>query len=249
MPRWSPLTLVLATIAGWAFLVALTAATGLGGRYRLHDADPSLAPPLPEVALTAATDRLGPVSNYAEASARPLFSPDRRPAAVVIADGEAAETPFNFVLTSILLTDGLRMALIRDSDSGKTLRVREGEPVEGHPAWRLVELAPRQAIFDGPSGRSTAELRVFDGSGGEAPTAVTPPQQPAAAQAGAAPPATTPAAPAPGTPEALNAARAARAGNGELTPEQQAEAIRQRIEARRAQLREQAARRQQRQDE
>lgn len=238
--RWPPRTLLLAVLAGWSFLVAVAVAAGLGGRYRLHGEDMSLAPPLPELALTASAQRLGPLADYSEAAARPLFSPDRRPAAVVIADGESSEAPLNVTLTSVILTDGLSLALLRDNDSGRTLRAKLGEPLEGHPSWRLAELQPRHAVLEGPSGRMNAELRVFDGSGGEAPTQLSAPAAP------------------PDAPRAQTGAIAAGArGEGpqaeqaaaETTPEQQAEAIRQRIEARRAQLREQAARRQQRQEE
>lgn len=240
--RWSPRTLLLAVLAGWAFVAALAAAAGLGGRYRLHDADATLAPPLPELSLTASAQRLGPLSDYPEAAARPLFAPDRRPAPVLIAEGESTETPLNITLTSVLLTDAVSLALVRDNDSGKTLRARLGEPLEGHPAWRLAELQPRLAVFEGPSGRMEAELRVFDGSGGETPTALG-----AVAPAQPQPSRTVPSAPTGAIPAAGNGVAGEPAA--EATPEQQAEAIRQRIEARRAQLREQAARRQQRQEE
>lgn len=238
--RLPPRTLLLAVLAGWSFVVALAVATGLGGRYTLHDDDPSLAPPLPELSLAASAQRLGGLSDYAEAAARPLFSPDRRPAAVVIADSEGGDAPLNVTLTSVVLTGDLSLALLRDNDSGRTLRAKLGESLEGHPGWRLTELQPRFAVLEGPAGRMNAELRVFDGSGGEAPTQVSPPAQSQAA---------------PRVPTGAIAAGAR--GNGgqpetaaaEQTPEQQAEAIRQRIEARRAQLREQAARRQQRQEE
>ena len=74
----APRTWLLGTLAGWALLVWLLALLGMGNRVQHLPEDPSLVPRLPQLA-TAPPERLGPLSQYSEISARPLFSEDRRP--------------------------------------------------------------------------------------------------------------------------------------------------------------------------
>ncbi len=51
------------------------------------------------------------------------------------------------------------------------MSVRVGDALEGEQsAWQLKELGPRKAVFAGPSGNASVDLRVFDGAGGQAPT-------------------------------------------------------------------------------
>jgi general secretion pathway protein N len=164
------------------------------------------------------------------------------------------------VLTSVLLTPGLEMAIVRSAEGGEPLRLKIGEAPEGAAAWTLTSIAPRSVVFNGPEGERTLELRVFDGTGGEPPTAVTAPPRP---QAGVTPPAAPRPAPQP-QPGQKPANRASipvttssspnpvsvpvptapqQSGDQQPSvraPEDQVEAIRQRIEARRAQLRREA---------
>jgi general secretion pathway protein N len=102
-------------------------------------------------------------------------------------------------------------------------------------------------VFDGPEGRRTMELRVFDGQGGQAPTAIAPPSR-RPVEGPILPPRTST-----GRPAALTEADdGGKAEGGKpapvaeadaappMTEQSQMEAIRQRIQARRAALREQA---------
>ncbi|TXK64999.1 hypothetical protein [Alkalisalibacterium limincola] len=275
--RLTPFTLLLLTLAGWALVSAVVALAGLGGRYGLHPDDPALVPPLPD---TRQVDDQA-VFDYTvltEASERPLFSVDRRPAPVNLAEGEAVDDTADLTVTSIILTPQLQAALVRRNGSEDTQRVRVGEDVPGSPGWRLLELQPRLAVFDGPDGRVDLELRVFDGQGGEAPTRVATPnvtraeetsrraalqqrvreaRERAAARGesdadGASPVGSVQAE---GTPTGAERGAAEQQGGEaarreqrqdapqqEMTPEEQAEAIRQRIEERREQLRQRARR-------
>lgn len=257
----SPRTWLLAAVAAWALLGWLLALAGMGGRVALLAADPGLLQPLPQLR-PAAPERLGPLAQYAEIGARPLFAEDRRPHpfSLQAGGGEGTEsTAFDYVLTSVLIAPQLHMAIVQPSQGGDSVRIKLGEAAEALPAWRLVELQPRSAVFEGPSGRKSLELRVFDGSGGQPPTVV---RAPAAAadrdQAGAratsaeavtdadaaptpepepepaAAPA-TPAAPPPATPASEPAA-----APEPTSTQQQMDAIRQRIQARRAQMRQEA---------
>lgn len=277
LSRLAPLTLLLVTLAVWALVSAIIVSAGLGGRYSLHPEDPSLVPPLPD------TRQVGEqvVFDYTaltEASERPLFSADRRPAPVNLAEGEPVEDSVELTVTSIILTPQLQVAMVRRNGSQDTERVRVGEDVPGSPGWRLLELQPRMAVFDGPDGRVDLELRVFDGQGGDAPTRVATQnvtrdgetsrraaleqrvreaRQRAAGSTGASSEGAGPAGSvqAAGTEagservveeeqggEAARSEQRQDAPQQEMTPEEQAEAIRQRIEERREQLRQRARR-------
>ncbi len=235
-----PSGVFLAALAAWSLGLLLLAFAGLGGRFGPHPDDASLAPPLPEARLSEQQSRLGPLAQYAEIGQRPLFVPDRRPPPVQVDADAASEAPLDVVLTSVLIAGDVRIAVVQNKGDGKSRRVRVGDLLEGS-AWRLTELQPRAAVFLGPTGRADLALRVFDGSGGQPPTPVSAPAAPAATAAapvaptpGATAPSTSGQAPPPpggvvsgGQPAPTTAAQ-------EMTPEQQVEAIRQRIEARRA---------------
>jgi general secretion pathway protein N len=259
---WNVRTWLLAVVAGWAVLAALLALFGLGGRITPLPADPALVQALPRLPATP-PERLGALDQYADVGARPLFSEDRRPKPFFLSGEEAAAPTFDLVLTSVLITPSLELAIVQPAQGGEGLRVKVGESPTGFAGWRLAELDPRRAVFEGPEGRRELELRVFDGAGGQPPTQVigNPPVVPPAAAV--APPMpggrttggnnaptampTVSSPPPPGqapapvampvpTPSSSTAPTVPAA-----TTDQQMEAIRQRIEQRRAQLRQQQA--------
>lgn len=253
----SPRTLLLATLAGWALFAWILALAGMAGRVTPLPDDPALLQPLPQ-ARAASPERLGPFGQYAEIGTRPLFSEDRRPQPFSLqpeGEGEAPADTFEYVLTSVILTPTLRLAIVQPAAGGESIRIKLGESAEQAAAWRLVALNPRSAIFEGPEGQRTLDLRTFDGTGGQAPT----PAQATTADANGsadsmatqpAAPRLPPAAPSPPPPPPAPAARppaVATDATGNVptapavqTPEAQMEAIRKRIEARRAQLRREA---------
>lgn len=249
-------TWLLAATAGWALVAWALAIAGMGGRVETLADDPTLLRPLP--ALPRPVDsRLGPLGQYTEIAARPLFSQDRRPKPFSLQPaGDAQAQAFDYVLSSVMITPGLRMAILQNPDGSQSLRVKLGEAPEGQPAWRLVALNARSAVFSGPEGERTMDLRVFDGRGGQAPTAVAAPApapRPSPTGVPVAPPGEVerpgrvsaievspgqPAAPAPTT---KPAAAPGTSSTAAPSPEQaQMEAIRKRIEARRAALRQEA---------
>lgn len=267
-----PRTWLLATVAGWALLAWLLALLGMGRHADALEPDPGLLRPLPQ-ARASAPQRLGPFPQYAAIAQRPLFTQDRQPKPFFLqgqGDGEGQQTAFDYVLTSVLITPNLRMAILQPADGSESVRVRLGEVPDSHPAWRLTSLDARSAVFEGPEGRREMTLRVFDGQGGQPPTAINtaapgmnrplpvgvpvPPPPPGAdkiqttAQRVAPPSggnapsqnrnAATPASPptTPVTPPVVDPSE-----NAPMTPEAQMEAIRKRIEARRAQMRQQQA--------
>jgi len=239
----SPRTWLFGAVAGWALAAWVLALAGMGGRVVPLADDPSLLQSLPKPG-KAPPERLGPYGQYAEISVRPLFSPDRRPQLFSLGGDDESSNDFDYILSGVLLVPQVKLAMVQPSDGGDPERVKLGDSVQAAPAWRLVALNPRSAVFEGPGGQKTLELRVFDGTGGEPPSSNDTPD----AQDGNATPVPPPAA-------AVTRAPGAGIAGGQgmqktdATPapqtdntEQQMEALRKRIEQRRAQLRAQQAR-------
>jgi len=249
----APRTWLLGTVAGWALLVWLLALLGMGNRVQHLPEDPSLVPRLPQLA-PAPPERLGALSQYSEISARPLFSEDRRPQPFSLtSDSDGDNAPkFDYVLTSVLITPTLKMAIVQPSAGGDSIRVKLGQAADALPSYRLTALNPRSAIFEGPDGEHALDLRVFDGNGGQPPTAVQVPTDNGDADATGAQPAANPAARNATPPRATKAPPPATSTSAVPSPpppppnddnapdtEAQIEGIRKRIEERRRQLRQQ----------
>src|SRR5688572_42713 len=170
----SPRTLLLGATAAWAVVALLLALFGMGSRVATLPEDAGLVQALP-VLPKAAPERLAALAQYGEIVSRPLFADDRRPHPFSLQPqgGEEAKT-FDYVLTSVMITPNFSMAIIQPPD-GRTppLRIKVGEADESLPNWRLQSIDARSAVFFGPEGERRLELRVYNGVGGEAPTAVT----------------------------------------------------------------------------
>lgn len=243
-----PLTLLLAAAGLWALSVLVLAMAGLGSRFPAPTATIE-APPLPKITLTRAEPRLGAFANYTEVGQRPLLMPDRRPGVTPAADGQGS-SDLDVTLTSVMITSRLQVAILTDNQDASSRRVRLGETVAGSN-WRLVQLEPRRALLEGPTGQRELLLRVFDGKGGQAPTPSVvraEPQPEGDSQSAAGNDAQQQSQPQPAqTPErrttdATTPATSQPQGTAAaVTQEQQVEAIRRRIEARRAQMRAEAA--------
>ena len=232
-------TLLLASFLLWAGLVLVVAIFGLGARFNPLPVDASLAKPIPTVKIIQNIPTLEPLSNYLEVGARPLLMLDRRPGAVQAAPGDNSATELDVSLGSVLITPNLKIALFRENKDGASRRVRLGDLIEG-TGWRLVQLEPRRAILEGPTGQRSMDLLVFNGKGGQSPTAVAVavPQENNNAMQNAVP---TAAPAVQTTPANSNVVASTAPINQTMTQEQQIEAIRQRIAARRAQMQADAA--------
>lgn len=160
-----PLTWLLAVCAGWALLLWLAALLGLGDAVA-PTAKIASDVPLPQPK-PASPDRIGPLAQYAEAAARPVFTSDRRPRAFLATapDGDAGagmqSQSLDFILTGVLISPQVRMAFLQPTGGGESVRVREGTSPEGASGWRLVDVQPRRAVFAGNGGESSLDLRVF----------------------------------------------------------------------------------------
>ena len=243
--RIAPVTWLLAAAVAWAVLGAALALAGLGGRIGAADAASVAAQALPQPVADANAIAPAPFDAFAS---RPPFAQDRSPHPFVLPGGDndarADATVFDYVLTSVLITPRLRMAIVEPASGGESVRVRAGESAEGLGGWRLVELRPRAAVFAGPGGRRELDLRVWaggDGTGALAPGAMPPPSMPPPAPQQASRPTSSPSRMAPNLPAPATGAEPAPAVAPDATQvAQQMDAIRRRIEARRAQLRREA---------
>jgi general secretion pathway protein N len=234
----APRTLLTAAFAGWATVAWVLALAGMGGRLPEGRGGPITGNPLPSLPRAAEAPALGPYAQYGEISARPLFATDRRPHAfsLVAPNAAGADTPpdFDLVLTSVLITPQARLAIVQKPDGSEAWRVRVGDAPDSQPSWHLVELQPRSAVFEGPGGRKELTLRVFDGKGGPTPDASAAPLPTVAPPSAGSPmPVPVPKAAPPAAPPSTDAAT--------LPDPAQIEQIRQRIEARRAEMRRRAS--------
>lgn len=234
----SPRTWVLAGAAGWAIVLWGLALAGMGGRLGAADAD-TVAQPLPNTKLPASA-RPGVMEQYAEIRNRPLFSENRRhqPFTIDASGEEGQANTFDYTLTSVLMGGGVQLAILKPAAEGaQPVRVKLGEAVETAPQWTLASLEPRAAVFRGPEGDRRLDLRVFNGVGGANPPPMNFAPQPAVIHESVPGqevpgPQAAPIVPPPPPPPPPS---------GNVSTEVQLEAIRKRIEERRAQLRQQAA--------
>ena len=243
----APRTWLLAAVAAWALLTWLLAVAGMGGRVGVLPDDPTLRQPLP-TPRPSPPDRLRPLAQYAEIGTRPLFSENRRPQPFVLQSEGEEGTPannFDYVLSSVLITPQVRLAIVQPTAGGKPVSFHLGEAADDLPNWRLVTLDPRRAVFEGPGGQKALDLRVWPG-GAPAPGTANPAPTPnAVSDADASTALPTPPAPAAPAPASTGGRLGENAAPVEDKDEdarakQQMDAIRKRIEERRAQLRREA---------
>ena len=162
-------------------LAALLGALLLGAGRGVEWDAPGTPEPLPAVR-PMPLPPTSPLARFAEVWGRPLFMTDRKPAAVADA-GDASGNIGDLELTGIIVTPGLRMALLRDRSKDATVRVKEGASLaDSH--WVLASLSARSAFFENGGERRELTLKVA------APDAPTKGQQPGMppAQPSAAPP-------------------------------------------------------------
>lgn len=242
---------VLLGLVGAAGALWLAALLGFGGRPGVPDTEAATPPPLP-VLPAMADDPMRDLGSASVINERPVFSEDRRPHPFRMGGG-AASTTHTVKLTGVVLAGDFGMATLTN-DQNRSLRLRlNGDVVDG---WQLLALEPRRATVLGPEGAQVLELAVFNGQGGEPPTQLRPVDMQGRMQERVVPPShppqtpdrTAPAAAATdaATPRAAVAPAPAPANTPANTgpSQEQMEAIRERIRARRQQLQQQQQQRQ-----
>jgi general secretion pathway protein N len=223
----------LLALAGSFGGVDLAQRFGLGTGYALPAA--SRGEPAAPLALNREAFKLRGWGEYAVVLDRPIFNEDRKPTPVSDTASsdrpeEATAKPLNATLTSIILTPDVKLAIVKNNDTGESEVIRIGRPLAGEQnGWKLVEVSPRGATFEGQGlGRQALELAVSEtGSGVQM---MVPP---------ASVDGSKPSQPANGQPKAVaNPAQP----ETDAASQAHAEEIRRRIEERRRQLREEAER-------
>lgn len=147
--RLTPALIALATVLG-AMLLLLLSGIGRGA----HWSAPRALAPLPPASNPADLPRPLPLEQFAAVWQKPLFSPDRKPIAHAADGGNGLG---DLELTGIILTSGLRMALLRDKNGDREVRLHEGESLPDGSVT-LVEVRDRSALFDSSAGRTELKL-------------------------------------------------------------------------------------------
>jgi general secretion pathway protein N len=218
------LSAILAGVCGVLLLLALALQFGFGRGYAWLQPDVDSAQ-IAGVAVDKTPFKLPPQSQFADTTARPLFNDDRKPTPDT---PDASDTPpppkvpLNIALTGIILTPQLHLAMVHDKLKNKDTALKEGMPMDGDQGgWILTRINPRSAVFRETSGEEV-EVELSTAVAGPTPAVNARP----GAQSVVAP--AHPPGPAPiAAPPAQN---------------EQAQALQQRIEERRRQMREEAER-------
>ena len=144
--------------------LAVAELTGSGATAPAPSAGAASAAAKPEVAAPNPGFSLAALGSFAGVSQRPLFSPDRRPAARS-ADNSGAWS--SFALAGIIITPQSREALVSHGKPPTIAHLAEGQTIEG---WTVSAIYPDHVVF---RDRLTEhELRLID------KTAPVPPQPP-----------------------------------------------------------------------
>lgn len=147
--QMTPLLAGIAVLLGALLLLLLS---GIGRGVQWDRARP-LAP-LPPLGNRADRPQPQALQQFAVIWQKPLFTPDRKPLAYA-ADGDS--NLGDLELSGIILTPGLRMALLHDKHGDIQVRLHEGESLPDGSVT-LVEVHPRSALFDSSAGRTELKL-------------------------------------------------------------------------------------------
>ena len=164
----NPLGVALAGGCGLIVLVAVALAY-------IWSRPASSGAPAPDATLQAAGENrqlineLGPITEYREVTARPVFDVTRRPMisveenGVEIEDGseEVAGRP-DVVLKGVIITPELKMATLKPNSGADTVYAHEGVPLEGdYNGWIISDIRPRRVVLASLEGDSVElELQV-----------------------------------------------------------------------------------------
>ncbi|HKE47198.1 MAG TPA: hypothetical protein VKB52_03970 [Rhodanobacteraceae bacterium] len=158
------MTTALGAACGFLVLTALLQYAGVGRGYRWAPDDPDSAPTLPGGAIDEKPLKLPPSSAFAEVDAHPLFNEDRAPTPAGADEGDSAlpQSPLNILLTGIISTPSVKIAMVQDKARNQSVALKVGMPLEGDQAsWTLVEVKPRSVVFRSAANeRSEVELET-----------------------------------------------------------------------------------------
>ena len=130
MPAWllrNPLVIALSALA---LILALVIAVemGVGGLLSLPGAAPKRAA-ASDAKLLPSLAAVSPEQAYPESTARPLFTPTRRPAPEPVV--QTAVVRGQFILVGTTVAGPTRIAMLREKASGRIHRVESGKDING----------------------------------------------------------------------------------------------------------------------
>ena len=147
--RLTPVLGGVAVVLG-VLLLLLLGGVGRGVSWKA----PRTLPPLPPAGNSADLPQPKPLQEFSVVWQQPLFNPDRKPIAHAAAGGSNLG---DLQLTGIIITPGLRMALLHDKNGDKEIRLRQGDSLPDGSVT-LVEVQQRSAVFDSAAGRTELKL-------------------------------------------------------------------------------------------
>lgn len=145
-------THLLIGICGLLCLVAIVQYAGVGSGYRWLVETPDSSKLSAAGSIDRQAFKLPPAAAFAAIEQHPLFNDDRQPTPADAEDDVAGEAPpanpLNVTLTGVIVTPSVRIALIRDNARNLSVALKVGMPLEGDQAnWTLTEIKPRSAVF------------------------------------------------------------------------------------------------------
>ena len=211
--RRQPVMAALAVLAA-LLVVAILVEAQLGARLRANFVPPPKRTAAAEQKLLPPVAPVAAEQAYAQTTARPLFTPTRRPSPPVDVAVAPAFVKGQFVLLGVTIAGNTRIALLREKSNGRIHRVAKGEEVNGIKVAEidretvkmtqagdseLLALTVQKGV---PGSAAAMQLGPFAGSGSPQPgfpigAQGAPPQNVTSAPPGTVPPPTTPVAPTP----------------------------------------------------
>jgi general secretion pathway protein N len=129
------------------------------------------APASPAARAPALADlELPPIESFAETLNRPLFTATRRPPSPLeTIQGQAAPAKTaakgekvilgKYVLRGVVVTPAEKLLLLRQTATGQTLRLREGDALED---WRVASITPEVLVLSRGGAEQKVPLRGGD---------------------------------------------------------------------------------------
>jgi hypothetical protein len=147
------------TPLAWRAVLALVAAITVAGAWiaprELAQYAPALGTAI-NVPVEGGPTAAPSAGTYPAIAEHPLFYPTRRPwaapppPAVAPVTAQTGPTPLaNYTLGGVVITDAIRVALLKSSNTAKTIALTEGRELDG---WTLREIGRERLRFESGSG-------------------------------------------------------------------------------------------------
>jgi general secretion pathway protein N len=190
---------------------------------------------------------LGPITGYKEVTERPVFDESRRPSLSIDGEGldmdnmSAIDGAPEVRLTGVIITATQKLAMLRPVEGGESLVAREGESLESdYAGWSVSEIKPRSVMLESRDGDELELDLLVNTRKIEEPISLVPEVAANSVEAQSGAGGNGRNASGHNSPGHNNSAANGEGENAEGQPLSRAEEIRQRIAARREELRRQA---------